>query len=139
MFFKTNFVFYIYYSFNCLRSPDGYSGLMGQSTSIFDNCVRSGIPIFWITIILDSQQMHWMINVLLTDLKHPSIYQNNHSQVLVSISVKLTTMAHFESNYSSYYCNYMLIRTSIVATIVLLEINGGSKHRYSSRLSGSLL
>ena len=27
----------------------------------------------------------------------------------------------------------------IVATIVLLEINGGPEHRYSSRLSGSLL
>ena len=27
----------------------------------------------------------------------------------------------------------------IIATIVLLEINGGSEHRYSSRLSGSHL
>ena len=49
--------------------------------------------------------------------------------------------AHFESNYSYYnyssnYSNYSSIRTSIVATIVLLEINGGSEHRYSSRLSG---
>ena len=35
--------------------------------------------------------------------------------------------------------NYSLIRTSIVATIVLLEINGRSEHRYSSRLPGSLL
>ena len=77
------------------------------------------------------------------------------------------------THYSSYYSNsyYSLIRTSIVATIVLLEINGGSEldwfptliklhfryayyyadkllkgenqsrseHRYSSRLSGSLL
>ena len=49
------------------------------------------------------------------------------------------TNAHFESNYSSYYSNLSLIRTSIVATIVLLEINGGSEHRCSSRLSGCLL
>ena len=48
-------------------------------------------------------------------------------------------MVHFESNYTYYYSNYSLIRTSKVATIVLLEINGGSEHRYSSRLSGSLL
>ena len=52
--------------------------------------------------------------------------------------LKVNTWARFESNYSSYYSNYSLIRTSIVATIVLLEINGGSEHRYSSRLSGSL-
>ena len=31
------------------------------------------------------------------------------------------------------------IGTLIVATIVLLEINGGPEHRYSSRLPGSLL
>ena len=37
------------------------------------------------------------------------------------------------------YCNYSLILTSIVATLVQLEINGESEHRYSSRLSGSLL
>ena len=35
------------------------------------------------------------------------------------------SLAHFESNYSSYYSNYISIRTWIVATIVLLEINGG--------------
>ena len=42
---------------------------------------------------------------------------------------------------SSYYSNYTcsLIRTSIVATIVLLEINNGSEHRYSSGLSNSLI
>ena len=50
-----------------------------------------------------------------------------------------STQAHFESNYTSYYSNYSSIRTSIVATIVLLEMNGGSEHLYSSRLSGSLL
>ena len=55
------------------------------------------------------------------------------------IGVLQTIMAHFESNYSSYYSNFSSIRTSIVAAIVLLEINGGSEHRYSSRLSGSLL
>ena len=55
------------------------------------------------------------------------------------IFTRLTPMAHFESNYSSHYSNYNLIRTSIVATIVLLEINGGPEHRSSSRLSGSLL
>ena len=45
----------------------------------------------------------------------------------------------FETIYSSYYSNYSSIRTSIVATIVLLELNDGSEYRYSSRLSGSLL
>ena len=50
-----------------------------------------------------------------------------------------TIVAHFESNYSPYYSNYSTIRTSIVATIVILEINGGPEHRYSSRSSGSLL
>ena len=49
--------------------------------------------------------------------------------------ISITIMVRFESNYS----NYRSIRTSIVAIIVLLEINGGSEHRYSSRLSGSLL
>ena len=34
-----------------------------------------------------------------------------------------------------YYSNYSSIRTSIVATRVLLEINGGPEHRYSSKLS----
>ena len=29
------------------------------------------------------------------------------------------TLAHFESNYNSYYSNYSSIRTSIVATIVM--------------------
>ena len=48
-------------------------------------------------------------------------------------------MAHFDSNYSSYFSNYSSIRTSIATTIVLLDINGGSEHRYSSTLSGSLL
>ena len=62
----------------------------------------------------------------------------NHS-FRVFIPLHTTIQAHFESNYSSYYSNYSLIRTSIVSTIVLLEINGGSEHRYSSRLSGSLL
>ena len=55
------------------------------------------------------------------------------------IFICLTILAHFESNYSPYYSNYSLILTSIVASIVLLEINGGSEHHYSSRLSGSLL
>ena len=49
------------------------------------------------------------------------------------------SMAHVDSNYSSYLSNYSSIRTSIVATLVLLDINGGSEHRYSSTLSGSLL
>ena len=31
-----------------------------------------------------------------------------------------TTVAHSESSFSSYYSNYRSIRTSIVATIVLL-------------------
>ena len=56
-----------------------------------------------------------------------SLPDNNRANVI---------MAHFESNYSFYYS---LIRASIIATIVLLEINGGSEHRYSSRLSGYLL
>ena len=48
---------------------------------------------------------------------------------------RMTNLAHFESNYSSYYSNYSSIRTLIGATIALREINGG----HSSRLSGSLL
>ena len=46
----------------------------------------------------------------------------------VSIQYTYTTRAQFESNYSFYYSNYSLIRISIVATIDLLEINGGSEH-----------
>ena len=42
-------------------------------------------------------------------------------------------------HYSSCYSYYSLIRTSIGATIVLLEIKGGSEQRCSSRVSGSLL
>ena len=59
-----------------------------------------------------------------------SINKNNHM-------TDITSMAHFESNYNSNYSNYSSFRTSIVATIVLIEINGGSEQRYSSRLSGS--
>ena len=58
---------------------------------------------------------------------------------ILDLLINPKTKAHFESNYSSYYSNFRLIRTSIVATIILLEINGGPEHRYSSRLSGSLL
>ena len=56
------------------------------------------------------------------------------------------TKAHFESKYSSYNSNYSSIRTSIVASTRyyndvtnLLEISGGSGHRYSSSLSCFLL
>ena len=61
------------------------------------------------------------------------------SRVETVLSKDEVSEEHFESNYIPYYSNYSSIRTSIVATIVLLEINGGSGHRYSSRLSGSLL
>ena len=63
----------------------------------------------------------------------------SHSQCPSISSNDRLTKAHFESNYSSYFSNYSSIRTSIVATIVQLEINGGSEQRYSSRLPGSLL
>ena len=58
-------------------------------------------------------------------------------QKFATITSDIGTLS--ESNYSSYYSNYSSIRTLIVANIVLLEINGGSEHRYSSSLSGSLL
>ena len=51
---------------------------------------------------------------------------------IISQPIDHLNMAHNESNYNSYYSNYSSIRTSIVATTVLLEINGGSEHRYSS-------
>ena len=63
----------------------------------------------------------------------------HHLSDAAYIPYRLQTKAHLESNYSSYHSNYSSIRTSIVATIVLLEINGWSEHRYSSRLSGFLL
>ena len=49
----------------------------------------------------------------------------------------MVVMAHFESNNSSYYKNMGSRYYSDVTS--LLEINGGSEHRYSSRMSGSLL
>ena len=48
-------------------------------------------------------------------------------------------LRHTPRGLVTLYSNYSLTQTLIVATIVLLEINRGSEHRYSSRLSGSLL
>ena len=72
-----------------------------------------------------------------TLVKMPYCWKSCVAAQLLHCSLS-TNQAQFESNYRSYYCNYCSNRTSIVATIVLLDINGGSEHRYSSRLSGSL-
>ena len=45
-------------------------------------------------------------------LTEQNIAINDHNDAMI--------LAYFESNYSPYYSNLSLIRTSIVATIVLL-------------------
>ena len=62
---------------------------------------------------------------------------------LVAILYRLlmaTIMANFESKFSSYYSNYNLnIDSRYYSDVMnLLKINGGSEHRFSSSLSGSL-
>ena len=81
------------------------------------------------TLIVDKCRQ----NSYITILKHPLIYQNNHSQVLVIISVKITIMKKFKNFFWFCIANDMFNHSSEVILMYRLKrVHGNFPYCHTS-------